>query len=96
MKAFILRHEKRLSKISFFALFLALVRTLAEPFRLQYYAADSLPFEQIKPFLMAGLLTTLALAAMVILLYYNRHKTTVLIALADIVGMVIIKYIYLV
>jgi hypothetical protein len=95
MKQFLLKNEIKLSKGSTIIIFLALVRTISEPFRLQYYSEISLTFEQIKPFLIASLITAIALFAMTVFSYYNNHKLIITFAIITIVIMLIVKKIYI-
>lgn len=95
MKHFFLKHQIKISKASTIIIFLALIRTISEPFRLQYYSDKSLTFEQIKPFLIAALITSFALFAMTVFSFYNRHKIIIALAILTIIGMLIVKNIYL-
>ncbi len=88
-------NAKKISKAAVVVLFLALIRTVAEPLRLQYYSTADLQFAQIKPFLIAGLFTSVSLLAITILNFYERYKTIIVIAVVDIIIMVIIKIIML-
>lgn len=90
-----MKHEIKISKIATIIIFIALVRTISEPFRLQYYSTMSLGFEQIEPFLIGGLITSIGLLIMTILSYYGRHKLIILFAAIIIIAMLMVKYIYL-
>jgi len=88
--------SEKWSRIATVILLLALIRTLSEPFRLQYYAGQSLEFELVKPFLMAGLLIAVGLLAMQVLGYYKKYILMICIGVLVIAGMVVVKVIYLI
>lgn len=71
---FSLKEISKISKIATIILYLALIRCISEPFRLQYYSATSLTFGDIKPFLIGSLVAALGLFAMTILFYFGRHR----------------------
>lgn len=73
----------------------ALVRTISEPFRLQYYSSSTLGFEDIKPFLLGGLVISIGLLAMTVFSFYNKYKIVTVLAIMVIIGMLMIKYKYL-
>lgn len=95
MKKFILKNEKRIARITLVILFLALIRTISEPFRLQYYAASALSFDALKPYLLAAVLVGVSLFVMVVLSFYERHKTIFALGVLTIAGMLVIKSIYM-
>jgi hypothetical protein len=95
MKNFILKHEKRIGRITLVILFLALIRTVSEPFRLQHYAETALSFEVLKPYLLAAVLVAVSLFAMVILSFYERHKTIFAGGVLTVAGMLVIKSVYM-
>ncbi len=90
-----MQNSKKASQIATLILFLALIRTIAEPLRLQYYSHTKLVFLQIKPFLIAGLITATALLAITILFYYARYKTIIAVAIINIIIMLVIKWMML-
>lgn len=90
-----MQNSKKVSEIATVILFLALIRTIAEPLRLQYYSHTNLVFVQIKPFLIAGLITAAALLAITILFFYARYKTIIAVAIVNIIIMLIIKWMML-
>jgi len=95
MKQFFLKNEKKISIAAIIIIFLALVRSLAEPFRLQYLSDTQIIFEQIKPFLISGLITSLGLLVMTILSFYNKHKIIIALAILIIILLLFVKAIYL-
>jgi hypothetical protein len=90
-----LKDTRRISKISTGIIFLALIRCISEPFRLQYYSTTTLTFGDIKPFLIGSLVAALGLFAMTILFYFGRHKIIIVTCVLTIVILLIIKWIYL-
>jgi hypothetical protein len=83
------------SKISTVIIFLALIRALSEPFRLQYYSATILTYSDIKPFLIGSLVAATGLLAMTILFYLGKHTIILLICLLTIILMLVVKKVYL-
>lgn len=82
------------SIIAFVAIFLALIRCIAEPFRLQHYSTATLGFDVIKPFLVGALCAAIGLAAMLVLQYYKKHIAVILTAAVVVGLLVIIKVTY--
>ena len=91
----ILKDLQKLSKIAIIIVFLALIRCISEPFRLQHYAVYTLNFEEVKPFLLGALVTAIALLIMTILFYYGKNKLIIAISILTIVLLLIIKQLYL-
>jgi hypothetical protein len=92
----LLKDTKKIAKISTIIIFLALIRCISETFRLHYYAPATLTFEEIKPFLMGALLTSIALLAMNILFYFGKYKMIIATCILTIIALLILKYIYLI
>jgi hypothetical protein len=87
--------EIKISKAITIIIFIALIRTISEIFRLQYYSSVSVTFEQIMPFLLAGLIISLSLFAMTILHYYGKYRIIISLGVLTIIAMLVIKYFYL-
>jgi len=90
---------KDTSKISKFAtiiIFLALIRSISEPFRLQYYSETMLTYDEIKPFLIGSLVAATGLLVMTILFYFGRHKIIIATCFLTIILLLIVKKIYLI
>ncbi|MFZ1676487.1 MAG: hypothetical protein WBP41_03660 [Saprospiraceae bacterium] len=96
MKEFYLRNEKRISRLATIIILIALVRTISEPFRLQYYSSSTLGFGDVKPFLLGGLVISIGLLAMTVFSFYNKYKIITILAILVIIAMLVIKYKYLV
>jgi hypothetical protein len=95
IKTFI-KDTQKIAKISTVIIFLALIRSICEPFRLQYYSPTALIFDNVKPFLLGALAASISLLAMTILFYYGKHKTIISICILTIVALLILKKIYLI
>lgn len=95
IKAFF-RDTKKVSKIVIIIIFLALIRSLGEPIRLQFYSKTILTYNEIKPFLIGSLVAATGLLAMTILFYSGRHKIIIAAGILTIILMLIVKKIYLI
>jgi hypothetical protein len=93
IKSFI-KDTNKVSKIATIIIFLALIRCICEPFRLQYYSSSILTYTDIKPFLIGSLVATLGLFAMTILFYFGRHKIIIATCVLTIIILLIVKKIY--
>jgi hypothetical protein len=93
IKSFI-KDTNKVSKIATVIIFLALIRCICEPFRLQYYSSSVLTYTDIKPFLIGSLVATLGLFAMTILFYFGRHKIIIATCVLTIIILLIVKKIY--
>jgi len=76
-------------------IFLALIRCVAEPFRLQHYSLAVLTFEDVKPFIIGALVTSVALLVMTILSFYQKHKFIIVVCILTVIILFVIKGIYL-
>ena len=93
IKSFI-KDTNKISKIATMVIFLALIRTISEPFRLQYYSQADLTYEQVKPFLVGGLVASVGLLVITLLSFYGKHKTIIAVCILTIISMLIVKRIY--
>ena len=93
IKSFV-KDTNKVSKIATVIIFLALIRCICEPFRLQYYSSSILTYTDIKPFLIGSLVATLGLFAMTILFYFGRHKIIIATCVLTIIILLIVKKIY--
>lgn len=94
MKSSFLKSPVKISRISTLIILLALIRTLAEPLRLYAYD-NNLSFGGIRPFLFAALLCATGLFAMIIFSYYKKYRAITFSAVLIIIGMLLIKLLYL-
>lgn len=90
------RNAITISKISTIILFMALIRCIGEPFRMQYYSDTSLSFAEIKPFLFGALIAATGLLIITVLSYFRKYKSMIAICILSIVALVLVKIIYLV
>ena len=90
-----LKDTREVSKIATAIIYLALIRCISEPFRLQYYSATTLTFSVIKPFLVGSLVASLALFAMTILFYFGKYKIIITTCVLTIVILLVVKKMYL-
>ena len=91
----IAKDTRKISIIAIVIIFLALIRCVSEPFRLQHYAAKALTFVDIKPFLIGALVTSLALLIMTILSFLGKYKIIIATCILTIVMLLFIKGIYM-
>jgi hypothetical protein len=90
------RDTSKISKIVTVIIFLALIRSISEPFRLQYYSRTMLTYDEIKPFLIGSLVATTGLLTMTILFYFGKHKIIIVTSILTIILLLIVKKIYLI
>ena len=90
------RDTNRVAKIATIVIFLALIRSISEPFRLQYYAKTSLTYDEIKPYLIGALIAATGLLAMTILFYFGKHKIIIVTGILIIIILLLVKKIYLI
>ena len=92
----IAKDARKISIIAIVIIFLALIRCVSEPFRLQYYSTKALTFVDIKPFLVGSLVTSLALLIMTILSFFRKYKIINATCILTIVILLIIKRKYMI
>ena len=92
----IAKDTRKISIIATIIIFLALIRCISEPFRLQFYSPKALTFIEIKPFLIGSLVTSLALLIMTILSFFGKYKFVIATCVFTIVILFIVKFIYMV
>lgn len=90
------RDTKKIAKIATIIIFLALIRCICEPFRLQYYSATILMFSDIKPFLIGSLVTAIGIFAATILFYFGKYKIIIATCILTVIVLFLIKKIYLI
>lgn len=89
------RDTSKISKLATIIIFLALIRSIIEPFRLQYYSETILTYEEIKPFLIGSLVASIGLLAMTILSYFGKHKVIIGTCIFTIITLLVVKRLYL-
>jgi hypothetical protein len=90
------RDTSKIAKIATFIIFLALIRSISEPFRLQYYSKTILTYDDIKPFLIGSLTAAIGLLAMTILFYFGKHKIIIATCILTIIILLLVKKSYLI
>ena len=93
---FSLKDTSNISKTAIIVIFLALIRCISEPFRLQFYAPTSLTFDDIKAFLIGALISAGAMFAMTVLFYFGKHRIVIATGILTILILLIVKMIYLI
>ena len=89
------KDSRMMSKVATIIIFMALIRCITEPLRLQYYAPSALTFAEIKPFLLGALAAAIALLVMTILFYYCKYRLVIATSVLTIIVLLIIKQAYL-
>jgi hypothetical protein len=92
----IVKDPGKVSTIAIVIIFLALIRCISEPFRLQYYATNVLTFTDIKPFLIGALVASLSLLLMTFFSFFGKYKIINITCILTIVVLLIIKRIYMI
>jgi hypothetical protein len=95
MNSFYAKNEERISRLATIIIFLALIRTISEPLRLQYYSSTLLTVNEIKPFLFGAIICAVGLLCLTIMAYYKKHKIIIGLAVLIIVSLFWIKFTYL-
>lgn len=84
--------EIKASRFTFIIIFLALIRCIAEPFRLQYYNNSEESFSDIKLYLVGALTAAIALLIMTVLSFYGKHRWIIGVAVLTIVLLFVEKF----
>ena len=92
----LLGDTSKIAKIATIAIFLALIRAISEPFRLQYYSKTILTYTEIKPFLIGSLVATIGLLTMAVLFYFGKYKIIIAACILTIIILLLVKKIYLI
>jgi hypothetical protein len=82
---------ERAARIVITIQFLALVRTLAEVYRLRAAAGGRLTFEQAQPYVAGGLIAAVFCWVSVTLYFFGKHRACVGVAVAQVVVMIAYK-----
>src|SRR5215831_20216504 len=82
---------RRLSELAVTGLFLALVRTLAEYYRLRYVRGTALGLAEVAPYITGGLMAAVGAWAAVVLYFFGRYRMAIGIVVAVIVAMLVYK-----
>lgn len=90
---FFLRHEKRIAIILLLALYLGLIRTCTEFFRLEY-VNGSVPVEHVRGLFAGACAAAVGCLAMTIAFFYSRYRLMMVLFVLAIAGMLVIKSAY--
>ena len=90
------KNQVVISRIAILIIFLALIRCIAEPFRLAYYSTYSLTFIIINPYIIGALTAAMGLLIMSIFSFFGKHKFIIAFSILTIILLLIIKRIYLI
>jgi hypothetical protein len=82
---------RRVSELAITGLFLALVRTLAEYYRLRYVRGAALLLADVTPYITGGLMAALGACAAVVAYFVGRYRLATGIVVAMIVSMLVYK-----
>lgn len=82
---------RRLSELAITGLFLALIRTLAEYYRLRYVRGTALGLAEVAPYITGGLMASLGAWAAVVAYFVGRYRVATGIVVAVVVAMVVYK-----
>ncbi|MEO6167005.1 MAG: hypothetical protein ABIO46_07020 [Chitinophagales bacterium] len=95
MKMLLQKNTIIIARVAMVAIFLALIRTIGECFRLNEIAENTLPFEEIKPFLTGAMITAVSCLIMVLLSFFSKYRLIIVISILTIIALIIIKIRYL-
>jgi hypothetical protein len=82
------------ARVAIVIVLLALIRSIAEFFRLEYIHNSTLTVEQIKPFIVGSIVAAVGCLIMTIFSFYSKNKIVIVIFLLTIASMLFVKSIY--
>lgn len=85
---------QKTAKVSIIVIFIALIRSISEFYRLDYTLQNSFTIQIAEPFILAALICSVGLLLMTILFFYSRNKWIIATSVLVIVLMFIIKFSY--
>jgi len=94
MNQWFTKHQVLVSRIATIILFLALIRCIAEPFRLDYYADHHLTFEEVKPYILGAIVALIGVILGTIATYFSKYKLVPLITILALSCLIYIKIIF--
>ncbi len=83
--------SERWAQIGIVALFLALIRTLSEFFRLKYIHGPAFSVAIAAPFVTGALIAAVSCSIAVVLFFFRRHRTSAVVSVAAIVILFVYK-----
>lgn len=84
-----------IAKFFMIILFLALIRCIAEFYRLDHLRGDALSISEIRPFMLGALCSAIGEFVMALLYFFNRNKLVCFFGFFTLIALFIIKGIYL-
>ena len=88
--------KEQISRISIVIVFLALIRIIGEFFRLDHSLQGQLTIDQFKPYMAGAMLCAVSCFVMTILSFYARHVLITAMAVLTIIGLLVLKYMFIV
>jgi hypothetical protein len=85
------KNKIAISRTATVIIFLALIRCISEPFRLQCYSTTVLTFTELKPFLIGALITAIALLLITIFSFFARDKFIIAVSILTIILLLVEK-----
>lgn len=82
---------RRLSQLAITVLFLALIRTLAEYYRLRYVRGTALGMPEVAPYITGGLMASVGAWAAVVAYFIGRYRVAIGIVVAVVMAMIVYK-----
>jgi len=82
---------RRLSELAITVLFLALVRTLAEYYRLRYVRGTALGLAEVAPYIAGGLMAAVGAWAAVVAYFFGRYRVATGVVVGVVVAMLVYK-----
>ena len=89
-----MKNEVKVARISMLIVFLALIRTVAEPLRLEHNSASALQYQQVKPFIVGGLVAAVSLVIMTLLSFSSKFKLIIALSIITVIALVVVKGMY--
>jgi len=88
--------SKRISRIALAIVFLALIRIIGEFFRLDHTFPGQLTIDQLYPYMAGAMLCAVSCFIMTILSFYEKNIWIIAIAVLTIIGLIVLKYRFIV
>jgi hypothetical protein len=85
---------KKISKGSIIVVFLALIRSIGECFRLEYIHDNPVTIEMVQPFIVSAMVCAVSCLLLVVLFFFSRYKWIVAMAVITIATLFFLKYWY--
>lgn len=82
---------RRLSELAVTGMFLALVRTLAEYYRLRYVRGTALGLADVAPYITGGLMAAVGAWAAVVAYFFGRYRVAIGVVVVVVVAMLVYK-----